>query len=74
MGLMSAFTLSGAAIIAYGSIHLMNYLWPSNRLFASWDLQLMLALAALTLVCSYLVTLYPSLRASFGSLNKQLKE
>lgn len=74
MSMMSALTLGGAAIIAYGSIHLMNYLWPSNRLFASWDLQLMLALAALTLVCSYLVTLYPSLRASFGSLNKQLKE
>ncbi|KUM52781.1 ABC transporter permease [Rheinheimera sp. EpRS3] len=74
MGLMSTFTLAGAAIIAYGGIKLMNYLWPSNSLFASWDLQLMLALAALTLLCSYLVTLYPSLRASFGSLNKQLKE
>ncbi|MDP2713494.1 ABC transporter permease [Rheinheimera sp.] len=74
MSMMSAFTLGGAAVIAYGSINLMNYLWPSNRLFASWDLQLMLVLAALTLICSYLVTLYPSLRASFGSLNKQLKE
>lgn len=74
MGLMSTFTLTGAAIIAYGGIKLMNYLWPANSLFASWDLQLMLALAALTLLCSYLVTLYPSLRASFGSLNKQLKE
>lgn len=74
MSLMSTFTLAGAAVIAYGCTKLMNSLWPANRLFASWDVQLMLALAVLTLFCSYLVTLYPSLRASFGSLNKQLKE
>ncbi len=74
MVLMSAFTLAGATLVAYGGIALMNHLWPSNRLFASWDLQLIAALTMLTLLCSYLVTLYPSLRASFGSLNQQLKE
>jgi len=61
-------------LIGYSGISLMNELLPANRLFSSWDWTLLLSLLALTLGCSYLVTLYPSLRASFGALNQQLKE
>jgi putative ABC transport system permease protein len=61
-------------IIAAGGIALLNHLWPSNQLFSQWDLNLLLFLAGLTFGASYLVTLYPSLRASFGGLNQQLKE
>ena len=67
-------TLSAALLIALAGIQLMNYLLPSNSAFSSWDIKLLLLLAAITLGCSYLVTLYPSLRASFGTLNQQLKE
>ena len=68
------FTISGALLIGFGGTVLMNYLWPINALFARWDLTLMLFLLAITLASSYLVTLYPALRASFGALNQQLKE
>ncbi len=60
--------------IAWGGIELLNYLWPANRLFGRWDPTLLAALFVLTLSASYMVTLYPSLRASFGGLNQQLKE
>lgn len=72
--LLTLCTLAGAVVIGFGGVQLMNYLWPVNRLFASWDLYLLLGLLLLTLSASYLVTLYPSLRASFGALNQQLKE
>lgn len=72
--LMTLFTISGALLIGFGGTVLMNYLWPINALFARWDLTLMLFLLAITLASSYLVTLYPALRASFGALNQQLKE
>lgn len=72
--LLTLFTVAGALLIGYGGVQLMNYLWPVNRLFASWDLNLLLGLLLLALCASYLVTLYPSLRASFGALNQQLKE
>lgn len=72
--LMAAFTIIGALLTGYAGIQLMNQLLPGNRLFSSWDLPLLLSLLAITFACSYLVTLYPSLRASFGTLNQQLKE
>lgn len=72
--LLTSCSLIGALLIGYGGVQLMNYLWPENRLFSGWDAQLLLALLVLTLGASYLVTLYPSLRASFGALNQQLKE
>ncbi|RUO31657.1 hypothetical protein CWE12_01270 [Aliidiomarina sedimenti] len=72
--LMTVFSLLGALLIGYAGVSLMNALLPQNSLFSTWDLTLITALILAALVCSYLVTLYPSLRASFGSLNQQLKE
>lgn len=72
--LMALFTILGALLTGYAGIKLMNQLLPGNRLFSSWDLPLLLSLLAIAFTCSYLVTLYPSLRASFGTLNQQLKE
>lgn len=72
--LTTLLTIAGALFIGYASIKLMNQLLPSNSLFSSWDLNLMFALLASAFVSCYLVSLYPSLRASFGSLNQQLKE
>lgn len=72
--LMACFTIVGALLTGYAGIKLMNRLLPANRLFSDWDLPLLLGLLAIAVVCSYLVTLYPSLRASFGTLNQQLKE
>ncbi|WP_040551557.1 ABC transporter permease [Rheinheimera nanhaiensis] len=72
--LMASFTIAGALLTGYAGIKLMNQLLPANRLFSDWDLPLLLGLLAIAVVCSYLVTLYPSLRASFGTLNQQLKE
>ena len=72
--LMACFTIFGALLTGYAGIKLMNRLLPANRLFSDWDLPLLLGLLAIAVVCSYLVTLYPSLRASFGALNQQLKE
>ncbi|MBU2115501.1 MAG: ABC transporter permease [Gammaproteobacteria bacterium] len=72
--LMSLFTIVGALLTGYAGIKLMNQLLPSNRLFSSWDLTLLVSLLVIAFACSYLVTLYPSIRASFGALNQQLKE
>ncbi|NRQ42442.1 ABC transporter permease [Rheinheimera sp. YQF-2] len=72
--LMAVFTIAGALLTGYAGIKLMNHLLPRNSLFSSWDLPLLLSLLAVAFICSYLVTLYPSLRASFGTLNQQLKE
>lgn len=72
--LMSGFTLVTALCIGFGGVALMNELWPSHHLFASWDLTLLLFLLGISVLSSYLVTLYPSLKASFSSLNQQLKE
>ncbi|MBU1438223.1 MAG: FtsX-like permease family protein, partial [Gammaproteobacteria bacterium] len=72
--LMTVFCCVIGLLIAWGGVALLNYLWPTNQLFSSWDLTLLLMLLGLTLASSYLVTLYPSLRASFGTLNQQLKE
>ncbi len=72
--LMTLFCCVCGLLIAWGGVTLLNFLWPANSLFGRWDLTLMLLLLVITLTSSYLVTLYPSLRASFGGLNQQLKE
>lgn len=72
--IMAAFTLAGALLTGYAGIKLMNRLLPANSLFSDWDMPLLLGLISIAFISSYLVTLYPSLRASFGSLNQQLKE
>lgn len=72
--LMATFCCIGGLLIAWGGVTLLNFLWPANSLFGRWDLTLLLLLLAITFITSYLVTLYPSLRASFGGLNQQLKE
>jgi putative ABC transport system permease protein len=71
---MATFCCIGGLLIAWGGVSLLNFLWPDNSLFGRWDLTLLLLLLAITVTTSYLVTLYPSLRASFGGLNQQLKE
>lgn len=71
---MSLFTLTAALGIGYGGVNIMNRLWPSNHLFAGWDLTLLLFLLGISVLSSYLVTLYPALKASFSPLNQQLKE
>ena len=72
--LMASFCCVGGLLIAWGGVSLLNFLWPANSLFGRWDLTLLMLLLAITFTMSYLVTLYPSLRASFGGLNQQLKE
>lgn len=67
-------TIIGSLLIGYTTIQLMNRLLPSNNMFSSWDLNLIIALFTGAFISCYLVSLYPSLRASFGSLNQQLKE
>lgn len=72
--LLTAITVLLSLPIALAGISLMNYLWPDHALFSQWDLSLLLTLVLLALGCSYVVTLYPTIRASFGGLNQQLKE
>ncbi|MFN6970319.1 MAG: ABC transporter permease [Rheinheimera sp.] len=72
--LMATFCCFGGLLIAWGGVSLLNFLWPENSEFGRWDLTLLTLLMVLTFSLSYLVTLYPSLRASFGALNQQLKE
>lgn len=72
--LMGLFSIAGALLIGYVGISVINVLLPENDLFSNWDLPLITGLILAAFACSYLVTLYPSLRASFGSLNQQLKE
>lgn len=72
--LMGVFCSVCGLLIAWGGVALLNAFWPSNSQFGRWDLTLLTWLLVLTFSSSYLVTLYPSLRASFGSLNQHLKD
>lgn len=72
--LMGLLCSVGALLTSWGGVTLLNLLWPENSQFGRWDLTLLTLLLVLTFCLSYLVTLYPSLRASFGALNQQLKE
>lgn len=66
-----AFLLSLA--VAAAAMTLIATLLPSTRSLTNWSPLMLGAMAATAFVASYLVTLYPALRASFGSLNRQLK-
>lgn len=66
-----AFLLS--LVIASGAMALITNLLPATRSLTSWSPLMLAAMAAVALTACYLVTLYPALRASFGSLNRQLK-
>lgn len=72
--LMTILSIAGALAIGYAGVSLMNTLLPRNSLFSDWNLTLIAALILAAFACSYLVTLYPLIKASFGSLNQQLKE
>lgn len=66
-----AFLLSLA--VASAAMALIASLLPSTRSLTQWSPLMFSAMAATAFAASYLVTLYPALRASFGSLNRQLK-
>lgn len=66
-----AFLLSLA--VASAAMALIASLLPSTRSLTHWSPLMFSAMAATAFAASYLVTLYPALRASFGSLNRQLK-
>jgi putative ABC transport system permease protein len=66
-----AFGLS--LIIAYAAMALIGALLPSTRALSTWSPMMLIAMASTAFVTCYLVTLYPAIRASFGSLNHQLK-
>lgn len=66
-----AFVLS--LLVASGAMALISKLLPATRSLTQWSPMLLSAMAITAFVASYLVTLYPALRASFGSLNRQLK-
>ena len=66
-----AFGLSLA--IAYAAMALIGALLPSTRALSAWSPMMLIAMATTAFVTCYLVTLYPAIRASFGSLNHQLK-
>ncbi len=59
--------------IASAAMTLITNLLPSTRNLTSWSPAMLGVMALAALIASYLVTLYPALRASFGSLNRQLK-
>ncbi|MDX1677971.1 ABC transporter permease, partial [Arsukibacterium sp.] len=60
-------------IVAAAAMTLIATLLPATRNLTSWNLLMVTAMAGTALLACYLVTLYPALRASFGSLNRQLK-
>lgn len=66
-----AFGLS--IVIAYAAMALIGALLPSTRALSAWSPMMLIAMASTAFVTCYLVTLYPAIRASFGSLNHQLK-
>ena len=66
-----AFALS--LLVASAAMALISSLLPATRSLTQWSPLMVLAMAATAVITSYLVTLYPALRASFGNLNRQLK-
>ncbi|WP_213997186.1 ABC transporter permease [Arsukibacterium sp.] len=59
--------------VAMVAMALINHLLPATRNLTSWSPAMLVAMAATALAASYIVSLYPAIRASFGSLNRQLK-
>lgn len=66
-----AFTL--ALLFALLMLLLTNSLLPATSALTNWQPPLLLAMLAVALLSSYLVTLYPAWRASYSPLNQQLK-
>ena len=60
-------------LVAAGAMTLIASLLPATGNLTSWNMLMVTAMAGTALLACYLVTLYPALRASFGSLNRQLK-
>lgn len=69
----SALAFAFSLVVASGAMALISNLLPATRSLTQWSPQMLLAMLATAFIASYLVTLYPALRASFGSLNRQLK-
>ncbi|MDX1391084.1 MAG: ABC transporter permease [Rheinheimera sp.] len=69
----SALAFALSLLVASGAMALISTLLPATRSLTQWSPQMLLAMLATAFAASYLVTLYPALRASFGSLNRQLK-
>lgn len=59
--------------VAAAAMSLIASLLPATRNLTSWNPLMVMTMAVTALLVCYLVTLYPALRASFGSLNRQLK-
>tara|TARA_R110002126_G_scaffold15185_20_gene62595 strand:- start:6776 stop:8083 length:1308 start_codon:yes stop_codon:yes gene_type:complete len=59
--------------VAAAAMTLISSLLPATRNLTSWNPVMVITMAGTALIACYLVTLYPALRASFGSLNRQLK-
>lgn len=59
--------------LAWLTVQGISVLLPNQAVMASWNGVLLGSMVLLTLCTSYLVTLYPALRASFGNLSLQLK-
>ncbi|GGY79952.1 ABC macrolide family export system permease 2 [Cellvibrio zantedeschiae] len=69
----SIFTLGLACIFSWAGIFLINHFLPGNQQFARWNVGLLFWLIVINFAVNYLMSLYPSLRTSFGNLNLQLK-
>jgi putative ABC transport system permease protein len=69
----SVFTLVLASLVAWLGLSLINQFLPENKHLANWNLNIFLLLTVFNLAVNYLVTLYPSLRTSYGNLILQLK-
>lgn len=62
-----------ALLFAVMMLLLINHLLPATSALNNWQPSLLLMMLAVALLASYLVTLYPAIRASFSPLNRQLK-
>ncbi|MBV2131069.1 ABC transporter permease [Arsukibacterium indicum] len=69
----AALALFLSLAVAAAAMSLIASLLPATRNLTSWNPLMVLTMAGTALIACYLVTLYPALRASFGSLNRQLK-
>ncbi|RUO35966.1 hypothetical protein CWE13_10510 [Aliidiomarina shirensis] len=60
-------------LVAAGATKLITTLLPSTRTLTSWNIEMVAVMALIALIASYVVTVYPAIRASFGSLSRQIK-
>lgn len=69
----SLFILLLASVIAVLGVMMINYTLPGYNSIIGVDYKLLGMLIAIVFVANYLVSLYPSLRATLGNLSFQLK-